>query len=89
MPAEFHSARCFNSALKIAYGALQDSSILISGKMDAPLLLLGLMYREVSRCIEVEPGASSKAPDHLVNSQLGIQELNKIEKLLDLVELVQ
>jgi hypothetical protein len=65
---------------------LADSSFL-SGKIDAPLLLLGLMYQEVSRAIEVEPDTPTKAPDHLVHSPFGVKELKRIESLLKTVHI--
>jgi hypothetical protein len=65
---------------------LADSSFL-SGKIDAPLLLLGLMYQEVSRAIEVEPDAPTKAPDHLVHSPFGVKELKRMENLLKAVHI--
>lgn len=52
-----------------------------NGKIDAPLLLLGLMYREASRAMEIEPGAVAKVPVHLSESRFGIKELNKIESI--------
>lgn len=66
--------------------ALADSSFL-SGKIDAPLLLLGLMYQEVSRAIEVEPDTPTKAPDHLVHSPFGVKELKRMESLLKTVHI--
>jgi len=62
---------------------LGNSKVLEEGKIDSPLLLLGLMYREVSRSMEVEPGGSSKYPEQLVSSKFGIKEVKKIELLLD------
>jgi hypothetical protein len=64
---------------------LGDSSIINSGKIDAPLLLLGLTYREVSRSMEIEPGAPTGAPNHLAGSSFGVRELNEIEKLINSV----
>lgn len=66
---------------------LGDSSVLERGKIDAPLLLMGLVYRELSRSMEVEPGAPTKAPDHLASSIFGIREMGEIEDLLDNVDL--
>jgi hypothetical protein len=60
---------------------MTDSSRLDPGNVDAPLLLLGLLYREVCRAMEVEPGDET-APSHLVNSPLGKKELDQIEKVL-------
>jgi len=53
------------------------------------LLLLGLMYREASRAMEIEPepGAASNVPVHLSKSPFGVKELNKIESLLGKVRL--
>jgi hypothetical protein len=59
---------------------------MINGKIDAPLLLLGLMYREVSRAVEVEPGAKTGGPRHLLNSPLGIQELEELQTLINGLE---
>ena len=56
-----------------------------NGKIDGPLLLLGLVFREISRSIEIEPGAETDLPQHLVDSPFGIQEIQKIEKLLESV----
>jgi len=53
------------------------------GGIDAPLLLLGLAYRESSRAMEVEPDPDPLVPVHLVKSPFGIGQMNKIEKLLD------
>jgi hypothetical protein len=68
---------------------LRDSSF-FSGKFDSPLLLLGLMYQEVSRAMEMEPDsdAPTKAPNHLVHSSFGIKEMKKIESLLKSVRLL-
>ena len=52
------------------------------GGIDAPLLLLGLMYREVSCSLEIEPGEGLKVLVYLANSPLGIKEVNEIESLL-------
>lgn len=66
---------------------LGDSSVIGDGKMDPPLLLLGLMYREVSRAMEVEPGAENMLPIHLANSAFGIKELQRIEGLVQSIQL--
>jgi hypothetical protein len=66
---------------------LGDSSIFEGGNIDAPLLLLGLMYREVSRAVEIEPGEPTDSPDHLIQSKFGIQQLNKILSLIKSVAL--
>lgn len=85
MPAEFHSPESFKKTLSIAKGDLGDSSVLEGGKVDAPLLLLGLIYREVTRAMEIEPDAQTLAPPHLVNSPFGIKEVNQIETLINRV----
>jgi hypothetical protein len=66
---------------------LRDSSFLKGGKIDAPLLLLGLVYNEVSRAMEIEPRAPTEAPGHLVDSPFGVRELNEIERLINSVHL--
>jgi hypothetical protein len=81
LPVEFHTSDSFDGIISILKNDLRDSSFL-SGKIDAPLLLLGLMYQEVSRAMEIEPGALTKDPTHLVNSPFGIKEVQKIESLL-------
>ena len=83
MPESFHTRDSFNSALSIAEAALGLSSTQLNGKIDSPLLLLGLMYREVSRSIEVEPDNPTKLPPKLVNSPFGVKELREIEMLLN------
>jgi hypothetical protein len=82
LPANFHTITAFNKALSIAKKALAESTALEGGNIDAPLLLLGLMYREVSRAVEIEPGAPTDSPDHLIQSKFGIQQLNKILSLI-------
>lgn len=54
-----------------------------AGNVDTPLLLVGLLYREVKRVIEVEPDEGSSALADLVNSPFGIRELNQIERLIN------
>lgn len=73
--------------MKILEKDLQAYSIVEDGKVDAPLLLLGLTYREVSRCLEAELDAPTKAPDYLVNSDLGVKEVEKIERLMNSLDL--
>jgi hypothetical protein len=87
LPAEFHSPGAFKKALSIGHQALQESVVDDNGKIDAPLLLLGLMYREASRALEVEPGATSNVPLHLSESPFGMKELTKIESILGKVPL--
>ena len=59
-----------------------------AGKIDGPLLLFGLLYREVSRAIEAEPDdpTTNDAP-HLINSPFGIKELTEMEKLVNDVQI--
>ena len=61
--------------MKILQKDLQDNSIIDDGKVDAPLLLLGLTYREVSRSLEAECDTPTKAPVYLVNLTLGVKEV--------------
>jgi hypothetical protein len=86
LPPEFHSAKPFNRLLKILKGNLKDPFFL-NGNIDAPLLLLGRMYQEVCRAMEIEPDAPTKLPHHLVNSPFGIKEMKKIDNLLKTVHL--
>ena len=62
LPAEFHLASAFKKALSIGSKALEKCVLLKDGRIDAPLLLLGLMYREASRAMEIEPGAATDIP---------------------------
>jgi hypothetical protein len=87
LPSDFHSPGSFKRMLSIAEEDLRDSSVLEGGKVDGPLLLLGLMYREVSRAMEMEPGAPTMAPPHLVNSRYGVKEVNQIQTLIDSITL--
>ena len=82
MPPDFHHSQYFDKLLGILKRDLGDPKVPEQGKIDAPLLLLGLIYREVSRSMEVEPGAP-KHPDHVVLSKFGIKEVKKIEQLLN------
>jgi hypothetical protein len=86
LPAEFHTLDSFNKSISILKTDLRDLSSL-SGKIDAPLLFLELMYQEVCRSMEIEPDAPTKAPNHLVKSPFGIKEVQKIESLLKSVRL--
>lgn len=87
LPAEFHSANALKKALSIGLEGLKESVLSEDGAIDAPLLLLGLMYREASRAMEIEPGAETDAPIHLSQSPFGMKELNKIEGVLGKVRL--
>lgn len=55
------------------------------GTIDAPLLLLGLTFREVARAMEIEDGEQTEYPQQLLDSPLGIQEMQKIEEMLNSV----
>lgn len=83
LPAEFHSLARFNKLLTVSKKALSESIISDDGVIDSHLLFLGLMYREITRVIESEPGEPTEAPDHLVKSNFGIKQLEKIEALLN------
>ena len=65
LPAEFHSASAFKETLLIGSKALEKCVLLEDGRIDAPLLLLGLMYREASCVMEIEPGATTDILVHL------------------------
>ena len=83
MPESFHHPKSFKSALSIAKDALKDPSVIKGGKVDAPLLLLGLMYREVTRALEVEPGEPGEYPPHLITSPFGRKEIDEMVRLLN------
>jgi len=87
LPSNFHTAGSFNKIFSIAKKAFGDDSILQGGNIDAPLLLLGLIYREVSRAMEIEPGGDGSSPDHLINSPFGIQQMKKIEIFINSIPL--
>jgi hypothetical protein len=82
LPAEFHTLRSFRKYLGIVREDFADSSMVEGGKIDSPLLLLGLMYREVSRALEVEPGDENETPSHIQNSPLGIKELDEMQSVV-------
>ena len=63
--------------------SLCDPSVLEGGKVNAPLLLSGLMYREICCAMEMEPDAPTGAPKSLINSPFGIKKLKEIEAVLD------
>jgi hypothetical protein len=67
--------------------SFNDSAVFEDRTIDAPLLLLGLTFREISRAMEVEDGESAKLPPQLVASTLGIREMQKIEDMLESVVL--
>jgi hypothetical protein len=71
----------------IGLEALKECVLLQNGRIDAPLLLLGLMYREASCAMEVEPGAATDVPVHLSELPFGIKEPNKIESMLGKIRL--
>jgi hypothetical protein len=81
LPAEFHSSNSFKNNLKIIKIALSDPALFKNGKVDAPLLLLGLTYREVSRVVDLEP--ETPVPSHLRNSLLAIKDLDAVLALMD------
>jgi hypothetical protein len=85
LPQEFHSLKTYKKAFSIAKASFNEPSVFEDGKIDSPLLLLGLMYREVSRAMEIEPGDSTKHPTHLINSPFGIKEVNEITTLINRV----
>ena len=83
LPSKFHSQASFKSTLSILKDSLCNPSVLEGGKVDAPLLLLGLMYQEICCAMEMEPDAPTGAPKSLINSPFGIKELKEIEAVLD------
>jgi hypothetical protein len=85
LPASFHSAKSFKKTLSTLKEALKDSSVFEERTIDAPLLLLGLMFREVSRAMEIEEGEATRYPQQLAASPLGIGEMQKLEEFLDAV----
>jgi len=82
LPATFHSKNSFKNVIKIITDALENPAV-VEKTIDAPLLLFGLAYREVSRSIEVEPDAPTSAPVHLVKSTLGVKELEQLVTLIN------
>lgn len=82
LPASFHTLASFKGALSTLKKAFADKSVFEGGKVDAPLLFLGLIYRECRRAMEIEPGAPTKAPAHLVESNFGVKEIEEIEMLM-------
>ena len=87
LPADLHSSSAFRKVLHIAKEDLSDVTLVTSGKIDGPLLLLGLLYREVRRVIEAKPGDDSGVPSHIFNSPLGVKELDEIEGFLEEVSI--
>jgi hypothetical protein len=81
LPEGFHSEGSFSDILNILRITAKDPSFLKGKTIDAPLLLFGLTFREVSRAIEYEPGASG--PSYLEGSCLGIKDFDDLVKLLD------
>lgn len=84
MPGDFHTLSSFSKNFTIAKKAFKDDSVLEGGKIDAPLLMVGLMYREVVRAMETEDD-DGKSPEHLVNSPFGGDQLRKLETLINSV----
>jgi hypothetical protein len=70
------------NSLKFLATTLKDPEVWKGGKVDAPLLYLGLVYREVSRAVEFEPEMSSNAPSYLENSPFTIKHLDQLGKLI-------
>jgi hypothetical protein len=87
LPAGFHSSKSFKKVLKIVKNALGDSSVFKDRTIDSPLLLFGLMFREVSRAMEIEPGEPTHHPPQLVDSPLGIEEMHQLEETMESVAL--
>ena len=49
--------------------------------------MIGLIYREVGRVLEVDPNGDGKSPDHLIHSSFEVKHPDKIQSFLDLVVL--
>lgn len=75
----------YKKALSVVKAALREPSVFEDGKIDSPLLLLGLMYREVSRAMEIEPGETTTHPTQLINSPFGVKEVKEITALINSV----
>jgi hypothetical protein len=87
LPESFHTLSSFNKGFAIVRKAFEDNEIFQSGKIDSVLLLFGLMYREASRAMEMEPGESdSRFPIYLVNSKLGFPQVEKLRNFINNVE---
>lgn len=87
MPDSFHQTGAFAKYLKILEELFKDESVFDAGKIDSPLLLLGLVYREVSRATEMEPGGDGKSPAHLINSLYGVKHLEKLRRFINSIDL--
>ena len=88
LPASFHTLPSFNKNFALAKKAFHEDSIFDGGKIDGPLLLLGLMYREAGRVQEMEPPeGDGKAPDYLVSSPLGVPQMEKLTRLINQLKL--
>ena len=70
----------FKDVINVEKGSFQTFDL--DAGIDSHLLLLGLMYREISRLIETEPEVATTAPPHLVHSSFGIKELKQIEAVI-------
>jgi len=83
LPSSFHVLNSFNKTLTMAKKAFVDDSVSESGNIDGPLLLVGLMFREVGRAVEAE--ADGGSPEYVINSPLGVDQLRKLENLINSV----
>ena len=81
-------ASAFKKALSIGSKALEKCVLSEDGRIDAPLLLLGLMYQEASHVMVIEPGAATDILVHLSELPFGIKELNKIKSMIGKVHLL-
>lgn len=71
--------------LSIFRDTLKESTVFEDRTIDAPLLLFGLAFREVSRAMEMEGRGPDKYPDHLRDSDLGVADMNRMEQMMELI----
>ena len=70
------------NTLKFLATTLNDPQVWNGRNIDAPLLYLGLVYREVSRVVEFEPGTLSNVPSLIENSPFTNEHLDQLMKLI-------
>jgi hypothetical protein len=80
LPEDFHSKNSVSEILAILETSLEDPSVLNGKMIDAPLLLFGLTFRELSRAMEHEDG--NMVPSYLANSCLGVKQYDRLNDIL-------
>lgn len=88
LPEDFHDKGVtggFTAALTTVKQSVTGPPDVVALHIDAHLLLLGLMYREVTRSIEAEP-EDSKVPCYLRDSPLGVKELDQIVEVINSIK---